>query len=338
MRWTTRRLVLVPLLVVALAAPAAADLATLAKCQKTFAKEGAKFALRVLRSNLRCTDGISECQIECELGQFGPPCDSAPPPCCDPDDTGSNAAFAACMAAAQVTCDEEAAKRALYEAQKQDRITSACEALGQDELCGAQSEGLNFATLNAGCVALDPTYTCNLTNLIGCIGGPLEHALLDQITAVLHPRASDAVAAAHVEAQFPDLPVARKVKGAVAEGKVDVWEFSGHEGDPIIARVNTREDDVPTGVSSLHPVLILLDGSNSPVVDTNVRSFSCAVPTACGAPCPVFKRTLPFDGSFRLAVGAFAGDACGGGNYKLTLVSPGGAPLTKIYDDVDPLP
>ena len=58
------------------------------------------------------------------------------------------------------------------------------------------------------------------------------------------------------------------MKGAVAEGKVDVWEFSGHEGDPIIARVNTREDDVATGVSSLHPVLTLLDGSNTPVIDS----------------------------------------------------------------------
>src|SRR5262245_59706970 len=123
------------------------------------------------------------------------------------------------MAAAQVTCDEEAAKRALYEVQKQERITSACEALSQDELCGAQSEGLNFATLNAGCIALDPTYTCTLTNLIGCVGGPLEHALLDEITAVLHPRASHAVAAAHAEAQLPDLPVARKVKGAVLRAR-----------------------------------------------------------------------------------------------------------------------
>ena len=120
-----RSFLLVPL-VLALAAPAYAELADVAKCQKGFAREGAKFALRVLRSNLRCTDGISECQIECELGQFGPSCDNSPPPCCDPDDTGSNAAFADCMNSAQADCDVEASKRAIYEFSKQDHIKTAC--------------------------------------------------------------------------------------------------------------------------------------------------------------------------------------------------------------------
>jgi len=334
---TSRSFLLVPL-VLALAWPVRAELADVAKCQKGFAREGAKFALRVLRSNLRCTDGISECQIECELGQFGPSCDNSPPPCCDSDDTGSNAEFANCMNSAQADCDVEASKRAIYEFSKQDHIKTACANVSQDELCGAQSEGLNFATLNAGCIALDPGYTCTLDNLIDCVGGPLEQQLLEQITTVLHPRASDAVAAAHVESQFPDLPVARKVKGAVAEGKVDVYEFTGHEGDQIIARVNTREDDIPTGVSSLHPTLALLDGASTAVADTNVRTFSCAVPNACGVDCPLLKRTLPYDGTFRLAVGAFAGDSCGGWNYKLTLITPGGAALNKIADDVNPGP
>jgi len=35
---------------------------------------------------------------------------------------------------------------------------------------------------------------------------------------------------------------------------------------------------------------------------------------------------------------AFAGDACGAGKYKLTLVSPGGAIPTLVDDDVDPVP
>ncbi len=326
-------------LVLALVTPASADLATLAKCQKTFAKEGAKYALRVPNSNLKCTDGISECQIECDLGQFGPPCDSNPPPCCDSDDTGSNQAFADCMTAAQAVCDSESAKRATFEVSKQDRITNSCQALSQDELCGAQSEGLDFATLNAGCIALDPSYTCTLPNLINCVGGPLEQALLDQITGVLHPRSSDAVAALHLESQFPDLPVARKVKDSVPAGKADVWEFSGQEGDQIIARVNTRPDSVPSATtSSLHPVLALLDSSNNPVADTNVRSANCGVPNVCSSGCPVFRRTLPYDGTFRLGVAAFSGDSCGGGNYKLILISPGGAALTKVYDDVDPFP
>jgi len=48
---------------------------------------------------------------------------------------------------------------------------------------------------------------------------------------------------------------------------------------------------------------------------------------------------LPYDGNFRLGVGAFAafaGDACAGGNDKVILITPGGVPLAKIADDVNP--
>ena len=84
----------------------------------------------------------------------------------------------------------------------------------------ARSSGLNFATLNAGCQALDPNYTCNLTNLVNCVGGPLERALLEQISATLSPRSSDAVAALNLHALFPDIPITRKVKGTVPAGRV----------------------------------------------------------------------------------------------------------------------
>jgi hypothetical protein len=321
----------------AVAVPAAADIASLAKCQRSIAREGAKYAQRVIKSTLECTEAIANCQVQCELGVFGPPCDTNPPPCCDPDDPGSNPLFGACMADANTECDAEAAKRAKYEVQKQEHITSACLALSQDELCGAQTEGLNFDTLNAGCQALDPTYTCNLTNLVNCVGGPLEQALLDQISATLSPRASDAVAAANLAAQFPDIPLARKVKGTVAEGKADVWAFTGEAGDTIIARVNTR-DDTGADASTLHPVLALLDSAKHPVADTTLRTTNCGVPNACGSSCPLFRRTLPFSGTFHLAVMAFAGDACSGGKYKLTLVSPGGAIPMLVDDDVVPVP
>src|SRR5689334_6788779 len=127
----TRRMsktVLSVLSMLVLAAPARADLITIAKCQKAFAREGAKFALKVLRSNLRCTDGISECQIECELGQFGPSCDNSPPPCCDSDDTGSNAEFANCMNSAHADCDVESSKRAIYEFSRSEerRVGKEC--------------------------------------------------------------------------------------------------------------------------------------------------------------------------------------------------------------------
>src|SRR4029077_20702791 len=125
----------------------------------------------------------------------------------DPGSPNFNIAFADCMNVAQSVCDSETNKRALYETSKQDSIIASCNVLTQDQLCGASTSGLNFVTLNAGCQALDPNYTCNLTILVNCVGGPLERALLDQISATLSPRASDAVAALNLEAEFPDIPV-----------------------------------------------------------------------------------------------------------------------------------
>jgi hypothetical protein len=320
-------------------APAPAGLVESAKCQRAIAREGSKFALRVLRSNLKCTNGIAECQIQCELGAYGPPCETNPPPCCDPDDPGSNATFGDCMAEAEEDCDQEAAKRITYETNKQARIITACTPLTQEELCGAQAQGLNFATLNAGCLALDPFYTCNLTNMVNCVGGPLEQELLDQISFVLDPRSSEAVAALNLEAQFPGLPVSRKVKGQVAEGKVDVWRINGQSGDDVIVRLTTRDDN-GNDTSNLHPVLTFFgnDGT-TPVAETTVRNVECGVPNVCGSTCPQFKRTLPFSGNFFLAVQAFAGDSCSGGRYKLVVISPGGSPPpVQIADDIDPPP
>ena len=328
----------VPVLL-ALSAPALAQgdleaIRAIARCQKAIGREGAKYAQRVVKSNLRCTEEIADCQVQCELGAFGPSCETAPPPCCDSDDPSSNQGFAACMASAQSVCDSEASKRAVFETNKQGNITAACNDLTLDQLCGASTPGLNFITLNAGCQALDPTYTCSLPNLVNCVGGPLEHALLDQISAVLHPRASDAVAALGLESQFPDLPLASKVKDQVAEGKLDVWRFSGQAGDDVIVKVNTR-DDTGVNTSTLHPVLVLLDGGFGSVADTADNTFTCAVPPACGAGCPLFKRSLPFSGTFHLAVRALAGGGCTGGKYKLVLISPGGQVPTLVRDDVD---
>jgi hypothetical protein len=316
---------------------ARADVQTLAKCQRSIAREGAKFAQKVIKSTLNCSEAVINCQVQCDAGVFGPSCDEAPPPCCDSNDPNSNQAFGQCMSEAQQTCDEETTKQATYETNKQAHITAACTALTQDELCGAQTEGLNFATLNAGCAALDPNYTCNLTNLVNCVGGPLERAFLEQISATLSPRVSDAVAALNLQAKFPDVPVAQRVKGTVAAGKVDIWQFSGQAGDAIVARVNTRDDSPDNSkVSTLHPLLTLLDATTTPVADTPVHNANCAVTNVCGSACPVFKRTLPFDGNFRLAVQGAVDGACTGGKYKLILITPGGVVPTQIADDVDP--
>src|SRR5207237_2083981 len=97
---------------------------------RRIASEGALFATRVIRATLKCTQGIADCQIQCEQGVFGPPCDPVPQPgCCDPDDPSSNATFGACMDEAQAVCDEQTAKIDTYELNKQTHITLACEDL-----------------------------------------------------------------------------------------------------------------------------------------------------------------------------------------------------------------
>ena len=50
------------------------------------------------------------------------------------------------MAEANAECDEQNAKIALYETQKQTKITNACSALTTEELRGANDDGLNFAS------------------------------------------------------------------------------------------------------------------------------------------------------------------------------------------------
>jgi hypothetical protein len=318
-----------------LPAAAAADIATVARCQKTIAREGAKFAQHVIKETLKCTQEIAECQIQCEEGVYGPPCDPTPQPgCCDPDDPGSNPSFQTCMAIAQAVCDITTQKIANFEAKKVANITSGCLHVTPEELCGAQTPGLNFNTLNAGCQALDPSYVCNLPNLVNCVGGPLMRQLLDQLSATLDPRAGEGVATLNLTSAFPDIPVTRKVNGQVAAGKTDVWGITGQAGDQIIVKVNTRDDN-GNDTSNLQPQLTLLQNDGvTPVAETTVRSIPCAFPNVCGGTCSLFKRTLPFSGNFRLAISACTSTGCSGGKYRLVVTSPGGTVPTLLQDDV----
>src|SRR5438309_696502 len=156
--------------------------------------------------------------------------------------------------------------------------------------------------------------------------------------ARLDPRAPEAVAALNLQSHFPDIPVTRKVKDMVPAGKVDVWSVTGHAGDQILARVRTG-DDTGADMSTLHPGLTLLQSDGStPVTSTNVRTVDCPVTNICGSKCPVLKRTLPFDGTFYLAVSAVADGSCTGGKYKLVVTSPNGSTPQLVADDVDPTP
>lgn len=313
----------------------------IAGCQKKIASAGARFAMQVIKETLKCTNGVAECQLECDYGAFGPPCTSNPPPdppgCCDSDDRTSNTAFDACMTAADALCAQSDVKIATAETKKQDRMTSGCTALTVEELCGAQGEGLNFATLNAGCLALDPAYQCTLPNLINCVGGPLERQFVDQISGVLDGRAGDAVAALHLQSVFPGIPVPAKVKGQVPAGKVDVWSISGQAGDEIKLRVMTRDDN-GNGTSNLAPMLTLLgaDGQ-TPVADSIVKNVPCGVPNVCGGQCAALNRRLPFTGTFYAAIKAVGSAACIGGRYRLIVTSPGGGVPVLVADDVDPV-
>ena len=142
----------------------------------------------------------------------------------------------------------------------------------------------------------------------------------------------------NLQSHFPDIPVTRKVKDMVPAGKADVWSVTGHAGDQILARVRTG-DDTGTDMSTLHPGLTLLQSDGStPVTSTNVRTVDCPVTNVCGSKCPLLKRTLPFDGTFYLAVSAVADGSCTGGKYKLLVTSPNGSTPQLVADNVDPTP
>lgn len=319
----------------ALAAPAVADITSVARCQKKIATAGADYAKRVIVTTLKCTEEVAECQVQCEEGVFGPPCEDNPPPCCDPDDRASNSTFDACMDEADEYCADQEAKIAAYESTKQNKILASCTDLTQDELCGATGNGLNFALVNAGCLALNPGYTCTLPNLINCLGGPLQRQLIDQISGLLSPRASDAVRAAGLQSAFPDLPVTYKLREDLpAAGKVDVWSITGEAGDKVIVRVKTRNDG--GGQSTIAPTVTLLAGDQTtPVADTLVNNVPCSVPNTCGSQCPQFQRVLPFNGTFYAAVRADGGNGCVGGKYRLIVTTPGAAAPVLVADDVN---
>jgi hypothetical protein len=310
-----------------------------ARCQKAIAAGGAKFAQKTIRATLKCTSAVIECQVQCDYGVFGPSCTTDPPPCCDSDDPGSNVAFGECMADADDECISQNAKIAIYETQKQAKIINGCSQLTTEQLCGANGEGLSFALLNAGCLALDPNYTCSLQGLMDCIGGPLQRQLNEQIAALLDPRSADAAGSLpSVKALFSGLPVSRKAREDLPAGKVDVWSITGQAGDDIVVRVKTRDDN-GNDTSNLEPQLVLLSGDlSTPVGDTSVKQVPCSVPNTCGRPCPQFKRTLPFNGMFGLVVRAAGGNGCTGGGYRLVVVSPNGSVPQLVADDVDPTP
>jgi hypothetical protein len=321
-------------LIMPASAPALA-IKDIARCQKKFAAAGARYAMQVIKTNLKCTTAISQCQIECELGAFGPPCDTNPPPCCDPDDVGSNGGFAACMNEAQEICDRMEEKKLIAEAVKQIKIIGACKNLTVEELCGGETPGLNYAILNAGCQAIIPGFTCDLLPLVNCVGGPLEEQLANQISALLDARAAEAIGVLGFESRFPGIPRGRKVKGNVAAGTVDLWAVDGIAGEEFSIKVINRRDGHDT--SGLQPVLLLIDrDGRTGVADTSVVSAPCPVTSPCGSTCPQLTRRLPFTGTFYIGIGAGEEEGCPGGKYKLTVRSPRGAKPTLVADDIPP--
>ncbi len=330
-------------LAVLVALPAAAgaqessDIKPLIRCQRKIARAGSTYANRTVRYTLRCTNEISECQINCENGVYGPPCGENPPPCCDPNDPGSNAQYADCLDNAQEICDKMDAKTVAAEQHKRDAITRVCSQLTTEQLCGASTPGLNFVTLNAGCEALIPGYECNLENFLDCVGGPLQKQLAEQMSALLDPRAPEAIALIPgLDTQITGIPIARKVSGSLAPGKADVWALDGTAEDPVKVLVRLRDDN-GNGTSNLEPVLTYIgtDGV-TPVPNVSFATAPCNVPNVCGRPCPQFKRRFPFTGTYFIKIQASQANGCTGGDYQIVVVTPGGNVPTLIADDVNP--
>lgn len=315
-------------LVVVLPVAAAADLTEVLRCQRRIAGAGAAFARTTINSTVNCAAATAECQIQCEQGVFGFPC--------DPDDVGSNAGFAACMAEAEDYCTQQADKIDNAETRKRNRIIAACDDLSLEELCGGETPGLNFATLDAGCQALDPNYQCSLQGIVDCVGGPLERELSDEIGTLLAPRAPEGMALLNLQSRFPGVPIARKVAQQVPAGKVDVWSLTGQAGDLVGVSLGTGNDD-GNGNSALDAALtVLASDGQTPLGSTSVVTGNCPVPTVCGAGCPKLKRRLPFDGTFFLAVSGQATPGCVGGQYRLTVTTRAGTVPILVGNDLDP--
>jgi hypothetical protein len=330
--------ILVPILAVAALCPVAARadvLGNLLACQKAIARAGARFAFITVQKTLDCTNELVECQVKCEEGVFGPSCDESPPPCCDPEDRESNPLFGACMTAADGICAQNDLKIAVAEATKRARITGACEKLTEEQLCGSDTAGLNFDTLAAGCAALIPGWECDLDGILDCVGGPLEQSLAEEIGGLLDPRAGSALQTAGV-AGFDGIARTVKVNETLPAGRTDVWAIEGVADEEIRVAVKTRRDTAG-GTSTLDPVLTYLGAdAATPVADTNITTFACPHPNACGSQCPTFKRRFPFTGTFYAAVRASTSGGCAGGGYRLIVTTKGGATPTLVADDIDP--
>ena len=263
----------------AFAAPAAADITSVARCQKKIATAGADFAKRVIVTTLKCTEEVAECQVQCEEGVFGPSCENNPPPCCDPDDRASNATFDACMAEADDYCADQEAKIASYEETKQNKIIAACTDAHPG---GALRRHRQRPELRAGERRL-PRAQSRLH-----LQSDESHQLSGRAAATPADRPDQRApepagerrrARRRICSRPSPISVTYKLREDLpAAGKVDLWSITGQAGDKVIVRVKTR-NDLGGGQSTIEPTVVLLGGDQTtPVADTLVNNVPC-----CGA-------------------------------------------------------
>jgi hypothetical protein len=311
------------------------DIKPLLTCQKRIAKRGAQYAVRVVKGTLRCTNEVVECQLNCDLGVYGPSCLENPPPCCDSDDRESNVLFDDCMTEADDRCAREEEKIVTAELRKRDAIFAGCDELTDEQLCGTGTPGLNFVTLNAGCEEIIPGYECSLLNMLDCVGGPLEQELAEQIGELLDPRAGEALTAAGIGG-FAGIKRVHKLAETLPAGTVDLWSISGEADDQIVVRIKTVDDG--DGLSGLEPVMTYLGSdASTPVANTTLLTAPCTTANTCGQDCPLFKRRFPFTGTFFLAVEASTSNGCSGGGYQLVIATEGDGVPVLVSDDADPI-
>lgn len=131
-------------------------------------------------------------------------------------------------------------------------------------------------------------------------------------------------------AGLPEIDYGDGVEGTISnESFLQVYVFAGTAGEPIVAEMNSLDDESP---NSLDPLLVLLDDERIPLAE-NDDIISGQVRDSR------IEYVLPETGYYAIVATRFEqGDGVTTGTYRLTLRGPGTpAPVGDTLDDLPPV-